>query len=192
MLAIWSLVPLPFLNPAWTSRSSRFMYCWCLAWRILSFSSMWDESNCVVVWAFFGIAFLWDWNENWRFPVLWPLLNFPDLLAYWVQHFHSIIFQDWNSSTGIPSPPLALFIVMLPKAHLTLYSRMSGSRWMITPSWVSGSWRSFLYSSSVQSCHLFLISSASEKKKNLLLLLGPYCFCPLLCPSLHEVFPWYV
>ena len=36
MLAIWFLVPLPFLNPAWISGSSRFMYCWSLAWRILS------------------------------------------------------------------------------------------------------------------------------------------------------------
>ena len=58
------------------------------------FTSMWDECNCAVVWAFFGIAFLWDWNENLSFPVLWPLLSFPNLLAYWVQHFHSIIFQD--------------------------------------------------------------------------------------------------
>ena len=66
-----------------------------------------------------------------------------------------------NSSTGIPTPPLALLIVMLPKAHLTSHSRMSGSRWVITPLWLSGSWRSFLYSSSVYSCHLFLISSAS-------------------------------
>ena len=56
------------------------------------FTSMWDECNCAVVWAFFGIAFLWDWNENWPFLVLWPLLSFPNLLAYWVQHFHSIIF----------------------------------------------------------------------------------------------------
>ena len=56
------------------------------------FTSMWDECNCAVVWAFFGIAFLWDWNENWPFPVLWPLLSFPHLLAYWVQHFHSTIF----------------------------------------------------------------------------------------------------
>ena len=46
-----------------------------------------------------------------------------------------------NSSGGIPSPPLALFVAMLPKAHLTSYSRMSGSRWVITPSWLSGSWR---------------------------------------------------
>ena len=69
------------------------------------FTSMWDECNCAVVWAFFGIAFLWDWNENWPFPVLWPLLSFPNLLAYWVQHFQSIIFQDlkqlnWNSITS--------------------------------------------------------------------------------------------
>ena len=56
------------------------------------FASVWDERNCAVVWAFFGIAFLWDWNENWPFPVLWPLLSFPNLLAYWMQHFHSIIF----------------------------------------------------------------------------------------------------
>ena len=56
------------------------------------FTSMWDEYNCVIVWAFFGIAFLWDYNENWPFLVLWPLLSFPHLLAYWVQHFHNIIF----------------------------------------------------------------------------------------------------
>ena len=55
------------------------------------FTSVWDECNCAVVWAFYGIAFLWDWNENWRFPVLWPLLSFPNLLAYWEQHFDSII-----------------------------------------------------------------------------------------------------
>ena len=58
------------------------------------FARIWDECNCVVVWTFFGIAFLWDWNENRPFPVLWPLLSFPNLLAYWVQHFHSINFQD--------------------------------------------------------------------------------------------------
>ena len=44
------------------------------------------------------------------------------------------VFRIWNSSTGIPSPPLALFVVMLSKAHLTSHSRMSGSRWVITPS----------------------------------------------------------
>ena len=72
-------------------------------------------------------------------------------------------FRIWNSSAGILSPSLALFIVMLPKVHFTLHSRMSGSRWEIIPSWLSGSWRSFFYSSSVYPCHVFLIFSASVR-----------------------------
>ena len=106
-------------------------------------ASMWNECSCVV-WTLFGIALLWDWNENWPFPVLWPLPSFPNLLAYWVQFtFTASAFRIWNNSTGIPSPPLALFIMVLPKAHLTSHSRMFGSRWVITPWWLSGSWRSF-------------------------------------------------
>ena len=62
------------------------------------FARMWDECNYAVVWAFFGIAFLWDWNENWPFPVLWPLLSFPNLLAYWVQHVHSIILLGFETA----------------------------------------------------------------------------------------------
>ena len=77
--------------------------------------------------------------------------------------FTASSFRIWNSLTGIPSPPLALFVGMLPKAHLTSHSRISGSRWVITPSWLSGSWKSFLYNSSVYSYHLFLISSASVR-----------------------------
>ena len=42
------------------------------------FARVWDECNCAVVWAFFGIAFLWDWNENWPFPVLCPLFSLPN------------------------------------------------------------------------------------------------------------------
>ena len=45
------------------------------------FTSVWDECNCAIVWAFFGIVFLRDWNESWPFPVLWPLLSFPNLLT---------------------------------------------------------------------------------------------------------------
>ena len=72
-----------------------------------------------------------------------------------------------------------LLIVMLPKAHLTSHSRMSGSRWVITTSWLSGSWRSYLYSSSVYACHLFLISSASDRS------------IPFLCLIVH-IFAWNV
>ena len=63
------------------------------------FTSVWDTYNCVVVWAFFGIAFLRDWNENWPFPVLWPLLSFPNLLTYWCSTFTALSVRIWNSST---------------------------------------------------------------------------------------------
>ena len=39
-------------------------------------ASMWNECNCKIGWTFFDIALLWDWNENWPFPILWPLLSF--------------------------------------------------------------------------------------------------------------------
>ena len=148
LLAIWSLVPLPFLKPAWTSGSSRFRYCWSLAWRILSItllacaaaaakslqscptlcdpidgsppgsaslgfsrqehwsglpfpspmheSGKWKWSHSVVRWVQLcgSLSILWHWNENWPFLILWPLLSFLNLLAYWVQHFYSIIFLD--------------------------------------------------------------------------------------------------
>ena len=55
-------------------------------------ASTWNDCNCAVVWTFFGIAFLGIGMKTDLFKVLWPLLSFPDLLAYWVQHFHSIIF----------------------------------------------------------------------------------------------------
>ena len=104
---------------------------------------------------FFGIGMKTDLFQScghcWVFQICWHI----ECSTFTVSSF-----RIWNSSTGIPSHPLALFVVMLPKAHLTLHSRMSGSRWVITASWLFGSWRSFLYSSSVSSCHLFLISSA--------------------------------
>ena len=108
------------------------------------FTTMWDECNCAVVWAFFGIAFLWDWNENWPFPVLWPLLKIFQI-CWHIEYstFTASSFRIWNSSAGIPSPPLTLLIMMLPKAHLTSHSRMFGSRWVTTTSWLSGLWRSF-------------------------------------------------
>ena len=90
------------------------------------FTTMWDECNCAVVWAFFGIAFLRDWNKNWPFPVLWPLLSFQIHWHIECSTFRASSFRIWNRSAGTPSLPLALFVVMLPKAHLTSHSRMSG------------------------------------------------------------------
>ena len=100
------------------------------------FTSVWDEYNCAIVWAFFGIGMKTDLFQScghcWVFQICWHIE---------CSTFTASSFRIWNSSTGIPSPPLALFVVMLSKALLTSHSRMSGSRWVITPSWLSGSWK---------------------------------------------------
>ena len=140
MLAIWSLVPLLFVNPSWTSRSFQFMYCWSLAWRILSTALLACEMSAIVrqfehslALPFFGIGTKTDHFQScghcWVFQICCHI--------EW-STFTASSFRIWNSSTGIPSPPLALFLVMLPKAHLTSHTRMSGSRWVITPSWLTG------------------------------------------------------
>ena len=58
-------------------------------------TSLWDACNCAVVWAFFCIAFLWDWNENWPFPVLWPLLfsKFAGILSAALSQHHLLGFE---------------------------------------------------------------------------------------------------
>ena len=84
-------------------------------------ASMWNEYSCVVVWTFFGTPLLWDWNENWPFPVLWPLLGFPYLLHVACSILTASSFRIWNSSPGIPSPPPALFVVRRGEARLVLF-----------------------------------------------------------------------
>ena len=98
--------------------------------------------------------------------------------------FTAPCFRIWNSSTGIPSPPLALFIVMLPKAHLTSHSRMSGSGCVVTLLWLYRTWRSFLYNSPVYSCHLFLIASASVRCLPFLSFIDPIIAWNVLLVSL--------
>ena len=101
-------------------------------------ASMWNVCSCGVVWTLFGTAFLWNWKENWLFPSWYHCWVFQ---ICWRIECNSLLassFRIWNSSGGILLPLLALFIVMLPKAHFTSHSKMLGSRWMITPSWLSG------------------------------------------------------
>ena len=107
------------------------------------FTSMWDECDCAVIWTFFGIPFRWNWNETDLFPSCNHCWVVQICWHIECSTFTASSFRIWNSSTEISSPLLALSVVMLPKTHLTSHSRISGSRWMITPSWLSGSWRSF-------------------------------------------------
>ena len=90
------------LIPGSAALSKLSLHIWKLSVHILLKTSLKDfednltnignEHNCMVICMFFGTALLWDWNENWPFPVLWPQLNFPNLLTCWVLHFNSIIF----------------------------------------------------------------------------------------------------
>ena len=128
MLTIWCLVPLPFLNPTWTYGSFQFMYYRSLACRILSITLLACEMSAIVRYfeyslalPFFGTEMKTDLFQScghcWVFQICWHIE---------CSTFTASSFRIWNSSAGIPSPPLALFIVMLPKAHLTSHFRISG------------------------------------------------------------------
>ena len=135
MLAVLSLVPLPKCS----------LNIWKVTGHILlkpglenfehNFASVWDKCSSAVVWTFFDIAFFGigmktdlfqSCGHQWVFQTCWHIE---------CSTFTSSSFRIWHSSTGIPSPPLALFVVMLPT---TLHSRMSGSRWVITSLWFLG------------------------------------------------------
>ena len=82
-------------------------------------------------------------------------------------------FRILNSSIRIPSPPLALFVLMLPKAHLTSHYRKSGSgEWSHLRGYLDHEYL-FLCRSSVYSCHLFLVSSASVRSIQFLSFIVP-------------------
>ena len=65
------------------------------------FTNVWDECNCLVVWAFFGIAFLWDWNENWPFPVLWPLSCFHSPVAESEEELKTLLMKVKEESEKV-------------------------------------------------------------------------------------------
>ena len=126
LLAIWSLVPLPFLNPAWTFGSSQFTYCWSLTWRILSYLGRWVQ-------LYGSLNILWycpSLGLEWKLTSLVLCRIFQICKHIECSTFTASSFRIWNSSTGIPSPPLALLVVMLPKAHLTSHSMRNP--WTVT------------------------------------------------------------
>ena len=178
MLAIWSLVPLPFLNS---------LDIWKFLVHIMLKPSTQDfkrdltkwEVSAIVQWlahslvlSFLGIErieLFQSCGHHWVFQICWHI-EFNTLIAS--------SFRVLNSSTGIPSHPLALLAAVLPKAHLTSHSRMSGSGWVTTPSWLSISLRIF--------CTVLCILAISSW--SLLLLLSLYHFCPFLYPSWMDSF----
>ena len=115
ILAIWSLVPLPFWKPAWTSESSWFKYCWSLAWRILSITLLACEMSVIVQWfehslalPFLGIRMKMDLFQScghcWVFQIFWHIECSTSTASS---------FRIWNSSTG------SYFLILISSsAHL--------------------------------------------------------------------------
>ena len=108
MLAIWSLIPLPFLNLACASGSSWLTYCWSLAWRILRVNLLACEMSAIVqllkhslTLHFFVIGMKTDLFQScghcWVFQIGWNI-DFSSLTTS--------SFSIWNRSAGILSPPL--------------------------------------------------------------------------------------
>ena len=107
-----------FLNPACTLGSSWFTYCRSLVWSILSMTLLACEMSVIVrepehslALSFFGIGMKTHLFQScgpcWVFQICWHIE---------CSTFTASSLRTWNSSTGILSPPLALFIVMLPNS----------------------------------------------------------------------------
>ena len=103
MLAIWSLLPLPFEHPAWTSGSSCFRYCWSLAWRIFINTLLACEMSAIVrefehssALSFFGTGMKTDLFQScshcWVFQICWHIE---------CSTFTAACFRIWNSSAGV-------------------------------------------------------------------------------------------
>ena len=108
ILAIWSLVPLPFLNPACTTGTSWFIHCWSLAWRILSITLLACKMSTTVqqfehalALPFFGIGTKTDLFQScghcWVSQICWHIE---------CSTLTTLPFRILNRSAGIPSPPL--------------------------------------------------------------------------------------
>ena len=85
MLAIWSLIPLPFLNTTWTSGSSQFMYCWSLVWRILSITLL----ACEMMQLCGSLSILWhclSLGLEWKLTFSSPMATAGILSVAYSQH----------------------------------------------------------------------------------------------------------
>ena len=115
-LSIWKFIVHILLKP---SREFWALLCYCVRWV-----QLWGTLN--ILWHCLSLRLEWKLTFSspvsghcWVFQICWHIE---------CSTFRESSFRIWSSSTGIPSSPLALFEVMLPKALLTSHSRMSGSR----------------------------------------------------------------
>ena len=122
MLAIWSLVPLPFLKPAWTSGSSRFIYCWSLAWRILNSVPMIIWQQCMLLEDMFLLLENLLTNPVTLKSILWEWVWFSS-----VQFIRSVLSHSlWPHGLQHARPPC-------PSPTPRVYSNSCLSSWWCHP-----------------------------------------------------------
>ena len=167
MLAIWFLVLLPFLNSACTSWSYKFTYFSGLPWNILSIILLACDMSATVLYfehpltlSFFGIGMKTDMFQSCSHCCIFQICGHIECNTLTTSSFEIL-----SSLTGSPSALLALFVVIFP-AHLIPYSKMSGSRWVITLLWLSGPLRTVFILFFCVFLPFFLICSASGPIQN--------------------------
>ena len=97
MFAIWSLVLLPFLNPDSTSRSSQFIYCWTLTWRILSITLLACEMSATLRYFEHSLA-LPFFGSEWKLTISSPVATaefskFAGILSAVLSQHHILGFE---------------------------------------------------------------------------------------------------
>ena len=118
MLAIWSLVPLPFLNPAWTSGSSQFTYCWSLAWRILSITFLVCEMSafCLFLfWLFMIKCIFIVFSLNLKISAM-IFISANDYAVVCSGFHNKISYTEWLKQQKFISHSVLLFGVHIPFA----------------------------------------------------------------------------
>ena len=121
MFSIWSLAPLPSLNPAWRPGNSWFTECWSLACKILSITLLAWEMSLATWWLAHSLV-LHFLGTGMRIDL------FQSCGDCWVQicwhneckTLMASSFRNLNSSAEISSHPLDLLTAVLLKAHLAL------------------------------------------------------------------------
>ena len=176
MLAIWSLVPLPFLNPAWTSGIFQFKYGWSHAWRILSTTLLAYEMSAIVQWfehylalPFFGIGVKTDVFQSTATAKAFKICSHTECSTLTTSSF-----RTWNNSAEIPSPPLTLFVVT---HQFSSVQSLSHVRLFATP-WITAHQASLSITNSRSSSKLLFIESVM-----------PSSHLILCCPLLHTPNP---
>ena len=99
------------------------------------FTSVWDECNCAVVWAFFGTAFLWDWSNRqiWPWSTEWSRVKLIEFCQENALVIANTLFQQHkrrptHGHHQMVNTEIRLIILFAAKDGETLYSQQKQDR----------------------------------------------------------------